>query len=97
MKVLTIIEGRIPADKVEEFERSYAELSKIQTPAGLISSKLIRKKSDVLLYRVETLWKSQTAIDSMRKSVEVPAAIALFQKAGVKPTAEFFEVIQQIR
>jgi len=91
MKVVTIVEGKVPEDKIAEFEAAYGSV-KGPFPSGWVESRLIKSKSDSEVYRIETVWESMEVLERYRGSTQTPVAIALFQKVGVTPKVEICEV-----
>ena len=94
MEVITAVEGRVPVSKEEEFETAYASVGAF--PPGLIRSSLLRNNNNPEVYRIETVWESREALERMRSSTQTPEAIKLFQKVGVKPQLEIYEVVHSL-
>ncbi len=97
MEVITIVEGIIPASKVREFEDAYVSVKKEAFPPGLVSSLLLKNTKSPQIYRIQTVWASQEALEAMRSSTNTPKAIELFKKVGAKPELEVFEVVGSVR
>ena len=95
VKIITIVEGKVPFEKVKDFEESYRFLKRGDLPKGLVSSILIKNKDDSK-YRIQSTWDSFESLDNMRKNVDIPAAIKLFQQVGVEPNLEIYEIIEEI-
>ena len=92
MKIITFVKGKIPLEKTKEFEDEYLKLIKQEKfPEGLIKSNLLKNKNEEGVYKIETIWKSFEAIEEMR-SQEKPASIVLFEKFGVSPSVEMYEI-----
>jgi heme-degrading monooxygenase HmoA len=92
MQVMTVVEGKVPASRVHEFETAYASIKGEQKPPGWKRSMLLRDTKEQGLYRISTLWETREALDAMRKSTSVPVAIALFRNVGVEPDVRIFEI-----
>lgn len=94
MEVITFVEGNVPSSKREEFESAYEVLKGNPKPEGLIASYLLQDVNNGL-YIIETVWKSQESLDKMRSEGK-PAAIKLFDKAGVKPILKAYNMKNNI-
>lgn len=92
VKVLMVIEGKIPKLKMHDFESQYVSIRDQPKPKGMISSTLLRDDSQDGTYRVETLWQSREAMEETQKSKQTTLAIALFKSHGVEPAIRIFEV-----
>ncbi|HZW85058.1 MAG TPA: antibiotic biosynthesis monooxygenase [Nitrososphaerales archaeon] len=91
MKVMTIVTGKVPAEKSSEFEKAYASVKESALPPGLENSFLLRSTSDPQAYTIQSIWSSREALEGMR-SREKPKAVALFEQVGVSPKVEIHEV-----
>ena len=97
MKVLTVVQARLPAAEGAGIERAYTELRNGPATPGLVQSRLLRKPDGTgILYRIETIWESREMLDRMRAGPEPPAAIKLFHDAGTQPSFEVFEVAEEL-
>ena len=92
MQVMTVVEGKVPPSKLEEFQSAYAEVGKDSKPAGWVRSMLLHDTSETGLFRISTLWENREALDKMRGSTKVPVAVALFRTIGTEPTVRIFAV-----
>ncbi len=90
-KVVTIVGGKVPISKSREFEEAYASV-KGPFPPGWVESRLIKNSSDPENYRIETVWESREVLEKYRTSTTTPVAVALFQKVGVNPTVNIYEI-----
>ncbi len=96
MLVVTVVEGKVPIPKTKEFEEAFSLGKKEMLPPGLVSSALLKNIKNPETYRVQTVWDSREALDKMRSSTETPKAFEFFQKVGVMPTLEVYEIINNI-
>jgi heme-degrading monooxygenase HmoA len=96
MVILTIVEGRIPVLRTREFEETFAALKKEAMPPGLITSSLLKNVKARETYHIQTTWESLETLEKMRSSTQTPKAIELFQKMGVTPTLEVYEVVDSV-
>ncbi len=95
MEVITLVKGRVPSTKMREFKEGYKSLKEQPKPHGLIASYLLQDTHDNEIYMIETVWKSEEALERMRKD-ETPAAPALFQKVGSQPSLKIYNVSDTI-
>ena len=93
---MTIVEGRVANSKAKEFEKSYALLKNEPLPPGLKISYLTRSSKDPEIYRVHTTWESREALEEMRRTNEMPAAVAIFKKVGVTPNVEIYDIVDYL-
>ncbi len=96
MRIITAVEGKVVNSKAKEFETNFDLAKKEPIPPGLVSSFLLRDSRNTESYRIQTIWESKEALERMRGSTGTPKAIELFQKVGVQPTLEIFEVVDAI-
>lgn len=96
LPVMTIVEGRIPESKSNDSEAAYGALKAGALTLGLRMSFLARDTADTKFYRIVTVWESREALDRIRSSAQVPAAIALFRRFGVEPQLQVHEIPQTI-
>ncbi len=96
MFVVTVVEGNVPSLKAKVFEENFAMVKTEPVPQGFVSSSLLRGSKEPEVYRIQTVWQSREALEKMRSSTQTPKAFELFQKVGVKPTLEVYEVIDSV-
>jgi heme-degrading monooxygenase HmoA len=92
MQVMTVVEGKIPKPKSQEFVAMYASVRDQPKPPGWRRSMLLRDTDDEALYRISTLWESREALEEMRKNTKVPFAVQIFRTHGAEPNVRIFEV-----
>ena len=96
MKIVTMVKGKVPPARLEEFENAYRSGKDGSLPPGLEMSLLLKSAEEPGLYTIETVWSSREALQAMRSS-EKPRAIALFEEVGVSPKVEIHEVAASVR
>lgn len=96
MKVLTIVEGKIPLQKAREFENNFASVKKEPLPPGFVTSSLIKNSKTPETYRIQTLWESRETLEKMRSNTQTPKAIELFQRMGAVPVLEIYDVVENV-
>jgi heme-degrading monooxygenase HmoA len=96
MEVITFVKGNVPSSKAEKFEAGFESLKRDPLPEGLIASYLLHDAGAEETYAIETVWTSQEALENMRSEAETPAAIALFEKVGVKPTFTVYKMANNL-
>ena len=86
---VTIVEGEVDAAREGDL-RSAWEAKTAALPAGFIESSLLRAEDGT--WRIVTVWESKEAVLAMRASGEPPAALAMFEQAGSKPSVSMWTV-----
>ncbi len=89
---MTVVEGKIPKTKTQEFLLMYASAKDQIKPPGWKRSMLLHDTSEEGLYRISTPWDSKEALDQMRKNTKVPFAVQIFRTHGAEPDVRIFEV-----
>jgi len=89
---MTVVEGKIPKSKSQEFVAMYASVRDQPKPPGWRRSMLLHDANDEALYRVSTLWESREALEEMRKNTKVPFAVQIFRTHGDEPNVRIFEI-----
>ena len=87
---VTIVEGAVEAAREGDLRSAWKEISTGVLPAGFIESSLLRTEDGI--WRVVTVWESKEAVMAMRASGEPPAAPAMFEQAGSKPSLSMWTV-----
>lgn len=90
--VMTVLEARLPRDRVGDIERVFTE-GMVQVPPEIVTSFLVRDVDDPTLYRLTTVWRSREALEAMRASGVKPKGVQMFETVGAKPTLSIFEVV----
>lgn len=92
MEIITMVKGNIPESSLKEFKAVYASLKEETVPEGLIASYLLKDMIESDLYTVETVWANPEVLKKIMESDETSTDVKLFEKFGVDPTVEVFEV-----
>jgi heme-degrading monooxygenase HmoA len=86
---VTIVEGAVEAAREGDLRSAWEDKTAV-LPAGLIESALLRAEDGT--WRIVTVWESKDAVMAMRASGEPPAALAMFEQAGSKPSVSMWTV-----
>jgi hypothetical protein len=92
MEIITMIKGKIDETVSQDFENSYAAIKEEGIPDGLIASYLLKDLLVPDLYKIETVWVNEDILKNMMDNDETSAEVKLFEKFGVDPTVEVYEV-----
>lgn len=92
MEIITMIKGKIEESQSQEFEDSYAAIKEEGITDGLIASYLLKDLLIPNLYKIETVWVNEDILKNMMDNNETSAEVKLFEKFGVDPTVEIYEV-----
>lgn len=90
MKVLTEVSAVVEADREAELIGGFRRLLGEPRPDGLERTELLRDRGGV--WRIQTLWRDQEALDRMRAASEPPAAPRLLRQVGADPTLQILLV-----
>lgn len=94
-EVLTVVSALVDPARRDDLAAAYQAVLGETVPDGLLASALLRGADD--RWQVASLWRDRAALDAMRASAEVPAAIRVFHAAGATPTLAVFEVTDALR
>jgi heme-degrading monooxygenase HmoA len=89
---MTVVEGKIPKARTEDFLSMYASVGRQVKPPGWKRSMLLHDTDEEDLFRISTLWESREALEHMRKNSKVPFAVQIFRTHGAEPSVRIFEV-----
>ncbi len=95
MKVVTLVHGKVPPDKKQQFEAAYRSSKGTTIPKGLETSMLLRGSDEPDAYTILTIWSSREALQAMR-STERPRAVVLFEEVGVTPKVEVRDAVEVV-
>jgi hypothetical protein len=88
---VTIVEGMVEAVREGDLRSAWEEVTATVLPAGFIESSLLR--TDDGTWRIVTVWESKEAVIKMRATGDLPAALIVFERAGVaKPSVSMSTV-----
>lgn len=89
--IMTVLEGRVPADRVAELNRLYTEASR-SLPSQMLQALLVQSTTDPEVWRGISVWRSRAALEEYRRSVATPAGIRMFQAVGAQPSVSLWDV-----
>lgn len=89
--IMTVLEGRVPAERAAELNRFYAEASR-SLPPQMLQALLVQSTADPAVWRGTSVWRSRAALEEYRRSVSTPAGIRMFQAVGAQPTVSVWDV-----
>ena len=92
MQVMTVVEGKIPKTRTQDFLSMYASVRDQVKPPGWKRSMLLEDADEKDLFRISTRWDSREALEQMRKNSKVPFAVQIFRTHGAEPSVRIFEV-----
>jgi heme-degrading monooxygenase HmoA len=92
MQAMTVVEGKIPKTRTQDFLSMYASAKDQVKPPGWKRSMLLQDTDKKDLFRISTLWESREALEQMRKNSKVPLAVQIFRIHGAEPSVRIFEV-----
>lgn len=90
--VITVLEARVPAERLGDVEAVFRE-GMANLPPEVVESYLVKDTKDTSLYRLNTVWRSRQALEAMRTSGLRPKGVQMFEAVGASPTLSIFEVI----
>jgi len=94
--VMTILEAHVSEENWAVLEKAYKQAIQQEEP-GLVQTFLIHNSRETDLWRILTVWRSQEALDAMRKSGQTPTGVLIFQAARAEPVFSVYEIRQQTR
>jgi hypothetical protein len=80
----------VPPDSEKRVTEAYRAAT-AKLPHMVINTALVRGEANE--WQIITLWRSRAQLEEYRRSVDTPAAVAIFRKAGVEPTVALFDVV----
>lgn len=92
--ILTILEASVSPDNWEALKQAYADVSRDDLPAAVLSSHLIQETATPEIWRIITIWENRAALDAYRASVETPVWILVFRAAQADPTLIVSEIVE---
>ena len=90
MKVMTEVSAAVDPEKESSLVEGFRRLLAAPKPDGLERTELLRGRDGV--WRIQTLWRDQQALDTMRSAPEPPAAPTLFRQVDAEPTLQILLV-----
>jgi hypothetical protein len=90
MKVMTEVRAVVDVEQESALVDGFRRLLAEPKPDGLERTELLRDRDGV--WRIQTLWRDQQALDTMRAAPEPPAAPVLFRRLGAEPQLQILLV-----
>jgi hypothetical protein len=90
--VMTVLEARVPAERLSDVERVFRE-GMSPLPPDIVESYLVRDTKDPSLFRLTTVWRSMEALQAMRQSGAKPKGVQMFEAVGATSSLSVFEVV----
>jgi quinol monooxygenase YgiN len=90
--VMTVLEARVPADRVADVEKVFHD-GMSPLPAEIVESFLVRDTKDPALFRLTTVWRSAEDLQAMRASGVKPKGVQMFEAVGASPVLSISSVV----
>jgi heme-degrading monooxygenase HmoA len=90
--VLSVTSATLPPESEAGVAEAYRAATAI-LPHMVLNTVLVR--GDANEWRIITLWRSREQLEAYRRSVDTPAAVKIFQDAGVEPTVTVYDVVHR--
>jgi len=87
--LLTEVRATVDPDRAGDLVAGFEALLAEPPPEGLLRTELLHADNE---WRIQTLWRDNNALSSMRASAEEPAAPRLFRSVGAQPELTVLEV-----
>lgn len=87
--VLTEVSATVAEEQEAALVDGFNVLLSQPVPDGLLRTELLHGDG---IWRIQTLWRDQAALDAMRAGSEPPAAPTLFRSVGATPTLTVLRV-----
>ena len=88
--VLTEVAAQVVPERVPEVVPAFTALLRAGLPDGLVRTELLEGPDGV--WRIQSLWRDQAALDAVRAGPAPPAAPTLFRSLGAEPTLTVLRV-----
>lgn len=93
MKQLTVVEGKVPEEKVDEFKHIFEGMKNGPKPDGLLHAYLVKKQNSNIC-QIVGIWANLESIEKMKEGGPLPVTMA-FKKIGVEPTQSIYEILNE--
>ncbi len=93
--IMTSLEAHVAPDKQEQLQQAFKK-QLAEKLDGASEAVLTQSASDPTLWRLNGFWASREVFEQYRRSVPVPAGIAIFRAVGSEPTLTMFEVVGRV-
>ncbi|MGH2489739.1 MAG: hypothetical protein ACRDFR_09015 [Candidatus Limnocylindria bacterium] len=92
-EVVTLVTGRIPAERVDEVTDPYRQALKDGPPPTLEETFLLRHEGEEI--GILSVWRRCIDLDDMLASGEEPFARRLIREAGGTPEVKIYEIVSR--
>lgn len=89
--VMSVLEARVAPEGWEALRKSYSSRT-VELPPGIVESFLVQNATDSAIWRIVTVWRSQDALEAMRRSGTTPTGVLIFRDAGAEPVLTIYSV-----
>jgi hypothetical protein len=90
--LITIIEAHVPPEKWKDVEIAYQESIR-HVPPQLERTFLIQDKTDHMVWRVISFWRSEAAFEEASQMGTHDSCMSIFRGIEVKATRRIFDVL----
>ena len=94
-RALTILQAHVGPNRESALLAAYHAAAEEPLPAGLIRSALLRDVNDPTLWRIETMWESHEALETMRRG-RTPRGLQIFLSVAAEPSLTIFDVAAEL-
>jgi hypothetical protein len=89
-EVVTEVIANVSGEHADDVPGAFAELLQQPLPEGLLRTELLCGRDGE--WRIQSLWRDQAALATMRAGTEPPAAPTLFRRLGADPVLRSYDV-----
>jgi hypothetical protein len=88
---MTALEAEVPAGRWSELTERFRGAG-TRLPSQLLHAFLVQSATEPTRWRAISIWRSRAALEEYRRSVAVPAGIAMFRSLGAEPAVTVWAV-----
>jgi hypothetical protein len=89
-EIMAEVSAVVPQVRADDVPVAFAELTQRPLPDGLLRTELLAGPDGE--WKIQSVWRDQSALDAMRAGSEPPAAPALFRQLGAEPLLRIYEL-----
>ena len=89
-EILTEVSAIVPRERADDVPVAFVELAQQPLPDGLLRTELLAGRDGE--WKIQSVWRDQTALDAMRAGAEPPAAPALFRQLCSEPVLRIYDL-----
>lgn len=90
--VLSVTSATLPPAAEARVTEAYRTAT-AKLPHMVITTALVRGEANE--WRIVTVWRSREQLEEYRRSVDTPAAVAIFREAGAEPAVAVYDVVHE--